>query len=147
MTGLTVRPLGPDDRPQWQPLWRAYLAFYETSLPAEVYESTWGRLLTAEIDPHGFCAVDDEGLMLGIVHYLFHTTSWAIAPNCYLQDLYVAESARGRGSGRALIEAVYAVADARGVADVYWTTQHFNHTARRLYDTMGVPTAFMKYKR
>ena len=144
---LSVRSFRPDDRGQWEPLWRAYLTFYEATVPAEVYETTWQRLLAPATEPYGFCAVDGQGQMQGIVHYLFHTTCWAIAPNCYLQDLYVSEDSRGHGAGRALIEAVYAAADEKGVADVYWTTQDFNHTARRLYDAIATLTPFIKYKR
>lgn len=143
----TIRPLQPEDRPQWQPLWRAYLTFYETSVPDAVYDMTWARLIDPLADPHGFCAADGEGRLHGIVHYLFHVTCWAVLPNCYLQDLYVAESGRGCGTGRALIEAVYRAADARGVAGVYWTTQDFNLTARQLYDRIGEVTPFIKYKR
>ena len=43
--------------------------------------------------------------------------------------------------------AVYAEADAAGAADVYWLTQEFNVTARRLYDRIGRATPFVKYVR
>ncbi len=66
---------------------------------------------------------------------------------CYLQDLYADPDVRGRGVGRALIEAVYDAADAAGVPTVYWLTQDFNTTARRLYDRIGVKTPFIKYNR
>ena len=49
--------------------------------------------------------------------------------------------------GRALIEAVYAAADAEGTPSVYWTTQHFNEVGRRLYDRVGRLTPFIKYER
>ena len=147
MAGVTVRPLRADDRREWEPLWRAYLQFYETSVADDVYNTTWQRLLTPDSDPYGLCAVDGGGTIQGIVHYLFHVTCWAVQPNCYLQDLYVASGARGQGAGRALIQAVYDAADRRGAADVYWTTQHFNHTARQLYDKIGIVTPFIKYKR
>ena len=55
--------------------------------------------------------------------------------------------ARGTGAGRALIEAVYAEADAAGTPNVYWLTQEFNVIARRLYDRVGRATPFVKYVR
>ncbi|MDX1733577.1 MAG: GNAT family N-acetyltransferase, partial [Halioglobus sp.] len=61
--------------------------------------------------------------------------------------LYVDASQRGSGAGRALIEAVYAAADAAGCPTVYWTTQHFNAAGRALYDRVGVQTPFIKYSR
>ena len=54
---------------------------------------------------------------------------------------------RGKGIGRALIEAVYAAADAHGAATVYWMTQDFNATARQLYDRIATLTPFIKYQR
>ncbi len=144
---VTIRPLEPTDREEWTALWRAYLAFYETERPAEVYDTTWERLMTAGEDPHGFCAVDGSGRLVGIVHYIFHRSCWTIGPYCYLQDLYADPSVRGLGVGRALIEAVYAAADAQGASSVYWLTQEFNATARRLYDRIGKVTPFIKYTR
>ena len=46
------------------------------------------------------------GFLLGLVHYLFHRSTTRIEPTCYLQDLFTAPTARGRGVARALIEAV-----------------------------------------
>ena len=54
---------------------------------------------------------------------------------------------RGTGVGRALIEAVYTAADEAGAPSVYWLTQDFNHTARQLYDRIGVKTPFIRYNR
>ena len=66
---------------------------------------------------------------------------------CYLQDLYADPDVRGSGVGRALIEAVYAAADAANAPSVYWLTQDFNHQARKLYDRIGVLTPFIRYNR
>ena len=81
------------------------------------------------------------------MHFIYHPHNWRIEPVCYLQDLYVAPEARNSGAGRALIEAVYARADRDGCPSVYWTTQDFNTTARRLYDRIGTLTPFIKYTR
>lgn len=144
---FTVRPLQPGDRSQWAVLWQGYLDFYETVLPADVTELTWRRLMDPEAPILGFCAVGSDGALLGIVHYLFHPVTWAAGPRCYLEDLFTSPEARGLGVGRALIEAVYAAADARGADQVYWLTQSTNATARRLYDQVASATNFMKYRR
>ncbi|MCC5985770.1 MAG: GNAT family N-acetyltransferase [Rhodobacteraceae bacterium] len=144
---LRIRRLRPEDRAEWGALWQAYLAFYDTELPAAVHDTTFARLLDAAPDgPQGFVAARD-GRAVGLVHYLFHAHCWRPEGICYLQDLYAAPEARGTGVGRALIEAVYAAADARGVPGVYWLTQDFNATARRLYDRIGVATPFIRYVR
>lgn len=146
-TDVSVRALRAEDRPAWQALWTAYLEFYETTVPPVVYDSTFARLLGDDPqDFHGLLALKD-GAPVGLVHYLFHRHGWKIENVCYLQDLYAAPEARGLGVGRALIEAVYAAADAQGAPGVYWLTQDFNHTARQLYDRIGHVTPFIKYQR
>ena len=84
---------------------------------------------------------------MGLTHYIFHRHGWKIENVCYLQDLYAAPDVRGKGVGRALIEAVYAEADKAGAPSVYWLTQDFNATARQLYDRIGTVTPFIKYTR
>ncbi|MEP3047615.1 MAG: GNAT family N-acetyltransferase [Roseibium sp.] len=147
MTSVSIRPLESGDKAQWADLWRAYLAFYETERPDGVFESTWSRLMGEGEDPHGFCAVDETGRLIGLVHYIYHRSCWTIAPVCYLQDLYADPSARGQGIGRKLIEAVYSAADDAEAAGIYWMTQHFNKNARKLYDRIGTLTPFIKYNR
>lgn len=147
MTDLTIRPLAAADRPDWHRLWTGYLAYYKTQVPQTVYETTFSRLLPGG-DPDMGCRMALAGARpVGLVHFLFHRHCWHPEGVCYLQDLYADPDSRGQGVGRALIEAVYTAADARGVANVYWTTQDFNATARRLYDRIGQLTPFIKYVR
>ncbi|MCV6594605.1 MAG: GNAT family N-acetyltransferase [Silicimonas sp.] len=142
-----IRPLRPEDEAEWRRLWRAYLAFYDTELPEEIYASSFARLLGDDPqDFHGLIA-EIDGKPVGLTHYLFHRHGWKIENTCYLQDLYADETVRGRGVGRALIKAVYAAADAAGAPSVYWLTQDFNAEARRLYDRVGQLTPFIKYGR
>lgn len=146
---LAIRPLAPGDRTAWEPLWAGYLAFYGTSLPAETTETTWSRLLDPAEPMHVLGAVLPEAggeRLVGIVHYLFHRSTWTPGNYCYLQDLFTAEAARGQGAGRALIEAVYARAREAGASRVYWHTQDGNATARRLYDQVGEQAGFTVYR-
>lgn len=144
---LLIRPLQRDDEADWRRLWTAYLDFYETSVSPEVYETYFERLLGADPrDYSGLIAFRGEEAV-GLAHYLFHRHGWRIEDVCYLQDLFVSPRARGTGAGRALIEAVYAAADAAGCPQVYWMTQQDNATARALYDRVGRETEFIKYER
>ena len=144
---LIIRPLEASDEVEWRRLWKAYLAFYETELPEEIYATHFARLLGDDPqDFHGLVA-ELDGRLVGLTHYLFHRHGWRIENVCYLQDLYADPEVRGMGIGRALIEAVYAAADAEGAPAVYWLTQEFNTTARQLYDRIGVATPFIKYAR
>lgn len=144
---VTVRPVEQTDHAEWRRLWTAYLEFYETTVPESVYETTWRRLFTpGEFEPNGMLAIAD-GKPVGLVHYIMHRTCWSQKNNCYLQDLFADPQVRGKGVGRALIEAVYAEADKQGAGAVYWMTQEFNHTARQLYDRVARKTPFIKYQR
>lgn len=142
-----VRPLTRNDEADWRRLWRDYLAFYETGVDETVYSTYFERLLGS--DPHDFHGLiaEADGRAVGLAHYLFHRHGWKLENVCYLQDLYADPDVRGQGVGRALIEAVYAAADAEGAPGVYWLTQDFNETARRLYDRIGVVTPFIRYSR
>ncbi len=144
---LEIRPVSKDDEPAWRRLWTDYLSFYETSVGEDVYRMSVSRLLSDDpAEFRGRLAVLD-GAPVGLVHFVFHRHMWRVEDVCYLQDLYADPEVRGRGIGRALIEAVYGAADAAGCPTVYWLTQEFNATARRLYDRIGTVTPFIKYNR
>lgn len=65
---------------------------------------------------------------------------------CYLQDLFTAPEARGKGVARALIAAVTEWARAENCSRVYWSTQETNATARRLYDRVALNRGFILYQ-
>ncbi|MBE9537749.1 MAG: GNAT family N-acetyltransferase [Proteobacteria bacterium] len=147
MSNLEIRPLCASDEAQWRRLWTGYLEYYESTLPEEVYRSSFDRMLSDEDNEFkGLIALLD-GKPIGLVHYLFHRHGWKLENVCYLQDLFVDKALRGTGAGRALIEAVYEKADAAGCPSVYWLTQHFNEVGRRLYDRVGKQTPFIVYNR
>ena len=142
----TIKPLEAGDRTAWADLWRAYLAFYETVLPDEVYASTWSRLLDPAEPTWGALALRD-GMPVGLVHWIFHRSNWSISDTCYLQDLFVAPEGRGQGRGSALIDHVAADAAAKGSSRVYWLTHESNATARALYDKVAQRSGFIQYRR
>ena len=142
---LVVRALRPDERRSWEPLWQGYLAFYKAAVAPEVTETTWGRLHDPA-EPMYVLGAFIDGTLVGIVHYLFHRSTWTIGDYCYLQDLFTAPEARGQGAGRALIEAVYDRAEVAGASRVYWLTQETNATARALYDTLADRPGFIQYR-
>jgi GNAT superfamily N-acetyltransferase len=143
-----VRPLSRDDFAQWLPLWQGYNAFYgrsgDTALPDAVTRMTWERFFDAYEPMHALVA-EHNGQLLGLCHYLFHRSTTSIEPNCYLQDLFTAPEARGRGIGRALIGECAARARAAGAA-LYWLTHESNHTAQRLYDQVATRPGFIVYE-
>jgi len=145
---IVVRKLESQDRDSWEPLFQGYLAFYKSSLPDDVLEETWLRLLTADPEFHvGLCAVNPDGKLIGIAHILFHRSTWSKTYYCYLEDLFVDPNLRAKGVGRQLIDAVYQEADARNCTRTYWATQEFNYRARGLYDQMATKSPFLQYRR
>ena len=143
---IQIRPFQSDDRQAWEPLWQGYLTFYKSSLASDVTEETWRRLNDPAEPMHGLVAVLD-GRIVGIVHYIYHRSTWTTGNYCYLQDLFTAEEARGQGAGRALIEAVYGRAREAGASRVYWLTHESNATARVLYDRVADFPGFVQYRK
>ena len=141
-----IRDATAADEAAWHRLWDQYLAFYKVELADDVTAHTWARIL----EPSSRVAMrvaEVEGTLAGFAIHHFHDSTWVKTPDCYLEDLYVAPDNRGGRVARALIEAVYAEADARGAERVYWHTQEFNAPARSLYDTLARRTSFIVYRR
>jgi GNAT superfamily N-acetyltransferase len=143
---IVVRPLRPDERAVWEPLWRGYQVFYETDIPESATTVTWGRLHDPA-EPMGALGAYVGGRLCGIAHYIFHRSCWSIGNYCYLQDLFVAEAARGRGLGRRLIAAVEQAARDVGASRIYWLTHETNTDARALYDKVAQRSGFIQYRR
>jgi len=149
-TDPIIRPITRQDHRQWLPLWEGYNTFYgrsgPTALDPEITAMTWARFFDAYEPVHALVA-EADGQLLGLTHYLFHRSTTAIAPNCYLQDLFTSEAARGKGVGRALIEGVYEAARRAGSPRVYWQTHETNHTAIQLYDKAAERSGFVVYRK
>jgi GNAT superfamily N-acetyltransferase len=147
---LSVRFVTQQDYRQWLALWDGYNAFYErsgpTALSPDITRMTWARFFDAYEPVHGLVA-ESGGELLGLTHYLFHRSTTAIAPVCYLQDLFTSKAARGKGVGRALINAVYEQARLAGSPRVYWLTHQTNHTAMQLYDKVAEHSGFVVYRK
>lgn len=142
---VTIRSVGGDDREGWQRLWEAYLDFYETSLPSSRTDLLWSRIIDPDQAIEALLA-ECDGAIAGLVHYLPHPNTWEEHPVCYLQDLFVDRSARGRGIGEQLIRAVQHRARDQGWASVYWQTAEDNTAARGLYDKLtGGVSGFVVY--
>jgi GNAT superfamily N-acetyltransferase len=147
---LTIRPITHSDYSQWLPLWDGYNAFYgrsgPTALPPEITHTTWERFFNPEEPVHALVA-EEAGQLLGLTHYIFHRSTTAIEPICYLQDLFTAEAARGKGIGRALIYAVYEQARLAASSRVYWQTHETNAAAMVLYNLVADRSGFLVYRK
>jgi len=142
---IRIRYFNSDDLPSWRPLWAGYLAFYDVALPDATTQRTWARLLDPSEPMIGFGAFIGDTLV-GICHVIVHRSTWAQRGYAYLEDLFVAPDARGKGAGGALIKQVYEYADSEGLERVYWATEADN-PARALYDQVADESGFVQYRR
>lgn len=145
MSNLQIRPISAADHAAWLPLWQGYQRFYNAEIAAETSALTWQRFLDPA-EPMFAALAWQDGVAVGLVHWIFHRSCWTVSDYCYLQDLYVAETVRGGGVGRALIEQVYAAAQAAGANRVHWLTQEDNAQARQLYDRIASRSGFIQYR-
>jgi GNAT superfamily N-acetyltransferase len=149
-TELSVRFIARRDYDRWLALWDGYNAFYgrsgATALSPDVTRMTWARFFDAHEPVHALVA-ESGGELVGLTHYLFHRSTTAIEPVCYLQDLFTSETTRVKGVGRALINGVYQQARLAGCPRVYWQTYETNHTAMRLYDKVAERSGFVVYRK
>jgi GNAT superfamily N-acetyltransferase len=147
---FTIRPVTRSDYERWLPLWDGYNAFYgrsgPTALDGEITRMTWVRFFDADEPVYALVAERGDRL-LGLAHYLFHRSTTAIAPVCYLQDLFTDAATRGQGVGGALINEVYAQAKKAGSPRVYWQTHETNQTGQQLYDKVAERSGFIVYRK
>jgi GNAT superfamily N-acetyltransferase len=147
-TPVAVRPVTPQDYDAWRPLWDEYNAFYErtgpTALPDEVTQTTWRRFFDGGEPVHCIVA-ERDGKVVGLCHYIYHRSTSRLEPMCYLQDLFTVAEERGHGVGRALIYAVYDIAQGAGCKRVYWQTHTTNTPGRTLYDKVAKHFGFIVY--
>lgn len=146
MPSTEIRAIDNDDFDTWLSLWHDYQRFYEVEIPEAVTLKTWARFLDPVEPMHAALAISGEQ-PVGLVHSIYHRSTWTAGDYCYLQDLFVAPDARGAGIGRALIQHVYADARRRGVFRVYWLTHESNHNAMQLYDQIADRSGFIQYRK
>lgn len=145
---LHIRPVNKLDYEAWLPLWDGYNAFYgrqgETALALNITQTTWMRFLNDNEPVYAFVA-EQNGQLVGLVHFIFHRSTTRLNDVCYLQDLFVNQAIRGTGVGRQLIQAVYDAAESAGSSRVYWQTQHSNLVGRALYEKLAKHLGFIVY--
>ena len=140
-----IRDATPADESGWRALWDQYLAFYEVDLAPEVTAATWARLMDPASPVKARLAFDGD-TMVGFAIHLNHPSTWVLGNDCYLEDLFLAPAARGKGLGRALIEDLQALARAKGWHRLYWHTDEGNTVARRLYDRFTPYDGHVRYR-
>jgi GNAT superfamily N-acetyltransferase len=141
-----IRDPRPDDRPAWEALWQDYLTFYGIALPPSVTDRTWARIMDPGHRMKMRLALGEGDAPAGFAIHHWHDTTWSDRPDMYLEDLYVAGTARGQGLGRALLDDLIAIGRRMGCGRMYWITDEGNATARRLYDRYATTDGDIRYR-
>ncbi len=142
---MIIRDAEPGDHAGWLTLWQGFLDYYATTLPAAVTDHTWARLMDQGCTMKMRLAIRDDR-PAGFAIHQHHPSTGIMGDDCYLEDLFVAPSARGQGIGRALIEDLMALARDRGWHRLYWHTNADNTDARRLYDRFVPSDGHIRYR-
>ncbi len=145
MTHTTIHDAQPEDEDAWRTLWQGFLDYYQVTLPAEVTDHTWARLIDP-VSPLKARLALHAGRAVGFAIHQNHPSTWVMGDDCYLEDMFVAPEARGMGAGRALIEDLIALARARGWKRLYWNTDQDNAAARALYDSFIPSDGHVRYR-
>ncbi len=145
MTDFTIRDATTADEAGWRKLWQAYLTFYDHPLPETTTAFTWARLMSPESPLNARLALAGDRVA-GFAIRQHHPSTWVEGDDCYLEDLFVDETLRGAGIGRALIDDLAALARARGWKRLYWHTGRDNARARALYDSYVPEDGHVRYR-
>lgn len=134
---VTIRPGRPEDVPAVFELIQE-LALYErapqevTNTPEQLLQDGFG-----ENPAYGVLVAEDAaGQVVGMSLYYFRYSTWK-GRRLYLEDLIVRESQRGKGLGRALLEATVAVARQTGCTGLMWQVLEWNTPAIDFYKAYG----------
>ncbi|MGB8813952.1 MAG: GNAT family N-acetyltransferase [Paracoccaceae bacterium] len=143
--GLEITTATPADETEWRGLWAQYLAFYDVDLDAAITDRTWARILD-DASPLTARLARKDGVLLGFCLHHHHASTWVLGDDCYLEDLFVAEAARGLGVGRALMDDLIVISKAKGWHRLYWHTDEGNSRARGLYDSYVPSDGHIRYR-
>ena len=119
---MIIRDAIAADKAAWLALWQGFLDHHVHALDPAVTAHTWTRLLDPSC-PMKMRLAEAGGTVLGFAIHQHHPSTWVPGDDCYLEDLFVAPTARGQGLGRALIDDLVALARARGWHRLYWMTR------------------------
>jgi GNAT superfamily N-acetyltransferase len=129
-----VRVAQPEDAPRVAELMAAFRSHIGRDVPSDSdIRATVDALLR---DPNTEYLLADEG----VCQLRYRLSVWTATEDCWLEDLFVSDGARGTGLGKALIEAAFERARARGCARVQLDVDFANTRAIEVYRAAGFGT-------
>ena len=140
-TEVTISKVTQLDLSELLPLMRAYCEFYEVEPRDDRLVSMCRSLIDDPCEGQQLLARDEENRAVGFATIFWGWQTLDAARTGLMNDLYVVADVRGGGVGRALIEACRGACRKKGVGKLVWATAPDNHTAQRLYDSMGAESS------
>ena len=136
---MSIRALTRNNYDQWLPLWQENCHHKITD---DVTAETWRRLTNPKKPVHGLGVFDGNETLLGFLHYILHATTGYIEPACYMQDLYISETARRQGLAKRLVWELNELGRDQNWARIYWFAQNSDVAVQNLYKNLGIPMDF-----
>ena len=127
-----IRIAGPEDLDTVTSLLVAFRDWWSSSTPSdETFRATAAKLLQ---DPNTeFLLAGDQGL----AQLRYRLSAWTGTEDCWLEDVYVRDDARGTGLGKALTQAAMNRARERGCKRIELDVNEQNTRALGLYTSLG----------
>jgi GNAT superfamily N-acetyltransferase len=107
------------------------------SPPESEFRQSVEKLIGREDTEYWLAAADDGSPAAGVCQLRFRHSVWTSSEDCWLEDLFVRDSVRGLGLGRALVQAAMDRARERGCARIELDTEEGNRAAVALYESLG----------
>jgi GNAT superfamily N-acetyltransferase len=134
--GVEIRPAQAGEAEPLLPLMRAYCDFYEVS-PSDEGLLEMARSLVADPEQGSLFVAAEDGELIGFAALGWKWASTRGARIGVMEDLYVNESARGKGVADGLIATCADRCRERGAPVLEWVTAPDNHRAQKVYDRFG----------
>ncbi len=93
--------------------------------------------LASERCPFECVIAEHQGAAVGFALFFQNYSTWKGKPGLYLEDLFVRESARKLGVGKALLRHLGRIAAERDYARMEWSVLDWNRLAIDFYEALG----------
>lgn len=142
---VRIVPLAERHRADWERLYAGYAEFYKVTQTPEMREKVWGWIHDPAHEVNAVVAEDEAGRAVGLAHYRAFARPLSASTGCFLDDLFVDPSQRGKRVADALLEHLRALAREKGWSTVRWITADDNYRGRGVYDRLAKRTWWITY--
>jgi GNAT superfamily N-acetyltransferase len=135
------------DEADWRRLWGEWQVHMKGAVPERATADAWAAAMDEGSGLYILIAYEDERQAVGFATVSKTMFAWTGGPVLFLQDLFVSETARGQGTGEALLKAIYDHADAIGASQVLWMVDESDERLQGFYARYGIRTPYLRYMR